>query len=321
MPEILKPWSCQVCGATNKADLTVCSECTAPQGTLHALSRERLLGNSSKIDELSIAACTVTLADGTHTSPLVVDSYSTRDPIIPKPKAKAIPLYAIKTPERVEVFLDLNHVVFKSFRVKAEQMIASEVSLVIYDANRRMSGQQYEGLHTLSSLAWQILQTRWRVALEDSADRLRSDVITLFTALRERLPIILKDRVEVIYDDLDEQQQRLMVENMLSRGTDLMKLQEIRKTGQYLHFIDEGAIVMLFKENTAEFFDGRFWNEGWSNIGDLPGVIVGDVQNRTKSLYLNCLEDLVGFLRYRQPDMIIMQRARASLMLLQQKLA
>lgn len=321
IPEILKPWTCQVCGAANKAELTACSECTAPQGTLHALSRDRLLGNSSKVDELSIAACTVTLADGTHTSPLVVESYSTRDPIIPKPKAKAIPLFAIKTPERVEVFLDLNHVLFKSFRVKAEQMIASEVALVIYDANRRLSGQQYEGLHTLSSLAWQILQTRWRATLEDSADRLRTDVVALFTAIRERLPIILKERVEDIYDDLDEPQQRLMVENMLGRGTDLMKLQEMRKTGQYLHFLDEGGIVLLFKENTAAFFDGRFWNDAWSNIGDLPGVVVGDVQNRTKSLYLNCLEDLVGFLRYRQPDMIIMQRARASLMLLQQKLA
>jgi hypothetical protein len=321
IPEILQPWNCQVCGSANQAELTTCSECTAPKGTLHTLSRERLLSHSSKSDELSIPACTVPLADGSHTSPLNVETYVTREPIIPKPKAKPIPLYAIKTPERVELFVDLNHALFKSFRLRPEQMIASEVALVVYDANRRLSGQQHEGLHTLSTLCWQILQTRWRSTLEDSADRLRADIANFFTSLRERLPVILDGRAEDIYDDLDESQQKNMVENMLGRGMDLLKLAEMKKSGQYLHFIDENSIAALFRGNASAFFDGRFWNDAWVGLGDLPGIVVEDVHKRTKSLYLNCLEDIVGYLRHRQPDAIVMQRARASLLLLQQKLA
>jgi hypothetical protein len=323
IPEILQPWNCQVCGSANQAELTSCSECIAPRGTLHNLSLERLLSHSSKSDELSIPACTVPLADGSHTSPLDVETYVSREPIIPRYKAKSIPLYAIKTPERVKFFVDLNHALFKSLRLRPEQMIASEVALVVYDANRRLSGKQHEGLHTLSTLCWQILQSRWQATMEDSADRLRADITDFFTALRERLPNILDGRAEDIYDDLNESQQKKMVDNILGGGMDLLKLPEMKKSGQYLHFIDESLIAALFKDNASAFFDGRFWKDAWGGLGlsNLPSNVVEDVHHRTKSLYLNCLEDLIGYLRHRQPDAIVMQRARASLLLLQQKLA
>lgn len=321
IPEILQPWTCDVCGAANNAELSTCSECTAPKGTLHPLSRDRLIGCSSKSDDLSIAACTIPLADGSNSSPLDVDVYITRETMVPKPKIKPIPFYAIKTPERVEIFVDLNHQIFKSFRVRPEQLIASEVSLVLYDSNRRLSGQQYEGLHTLTTLAWQILYTRWRTTLEDSPDRVRSDIESFFSTIRERLPDILKEFSEDVYDDMNDKDKKLMVDNLLGRGLDLMKLSEMRTTGQYLNFVDESTIVDIFKRHASTFFDGRFWNVAWTKMGDLPGLIVEDVQNRTKSLYVNCLEDLADFLKLRQPDPIVVQRARASLILLQQKIA
>jgi hypothetical protein len=99
-----------------------------------------------------------------------------------------------------------------------------------------------------------------------------------------------------------------------------MKLSEMRASGLYLHFLDEGAVVDLFRQHTFAFFDGKFWAAPWTAIGDLPGLILEDVRSRTKALYLNCLEDLVCYLRYREPDPIVVQRARASLLLLQQKL-
>ena len=233
IPEIVRPWTCEVCGTANEAELSDCSECTSPKGTLNPLSRERLLSHSSKADELSIPACTIPLVDGSNSSPIDVDTYLTREPIVPKPKAKSVPLYAIKTPERIEVFLDMTHPLFKAFHVGPEQLIASEVALVLYDANRRLSGPQHQGLHTLSTLAWQILQVRWRSTLEDSADRVREDVEAFFTSVREHLPLILEGHVEDIYDDLDESQQKRMVDNLLGRGVDIMRLGGMRSSGQY----------------------------------------------------------------------------------------
>lgn len=320
VPEVVQPWNCLVCEAPNRPDASACTECASPRGTLHALARDRLLASSNKSDDLSIPACTVELADGSNTSPFVVDTYSMREPLVPRPNAKPIPLHALKTPERIEVFVDLNHALFKAFRVRPEQMIAAEVALVIYDFNRRLSGQQHEGIHTLSTLSWQVLQKYWRSALEDSAEKLRADILSFFVGLRERLPEILEKRAEDVYDDLDEAQQKQMVDNMLTAGVNLMKLPEMKKSGEYLRFIDENAITAVFRNNSSTFFDGRFWDEAWTAISNLPGLIVEDVQNRTRSVYLNCLEDLVGSLRNRNPDMIVMQRARASLSLLQQKI-
>jgi hypothetical protein len=320
VPEIVRPWSCLVCGVVNKADLSDCSACTSARGTLNSLSRERILSHSSKDDELSIAACTIPLADGVNSSPIDVDVYLTTEPIVPNPQGKSIPLYALKSPERVEVFLDMMHPLFKAYNVRPEQLIAAEVALVLYDAHRRLSGSQHQGLHTLSTLTWQILQARWQSRLEDSANRVRVDIEGFFSSIRENLPLILNGLVEDIYDDLEESKQRHMVANMVGRGADIRKLAEMRSSGEYLNFVDETTVVELFRQHTAAFLDGKFWVAPWSTIGQLPDGILEGLRADTKSLYVNCLDDLVGYLRYREPDTIVVLRARASLMLLQQKL-
>ncbi len=321
LPELVRPWSCQVCGERNSIDASSCSTCATPKGTLNPMSRDHLLANSSKNDELSIAACTVLLADDSNSSPLDIATYVTKEPIIPSPKSKSIPIYSIKTPERIEIYADLNHPLFKSYRVRPEQLIAAEVALVLYDSNRRLSGRQYEGLHTLSTLAWQILQAHWKTTLEDNADRVKSDIDAFFSGLRERLPIVLEGHIDNIYDDFNDAQKKIMVDKMLDSGVDLMNLPAIRLSGQYLTFIDENTIVSLFRQFTSSFFDGRFWAIPWDISGDLSTIIIEDVRNRNKFLVLNCLEDLVSYLRYKQPDPIIVQRARGSLQLLQNKIA
>lgn len=321
IPEIVKPWTCAVCGNPNIVELTECSECASPKGTLHPLERLRLLNTSSKADELSISGCTIRLADDTYSSPLDVDTYLTREPIITKPSNKSIALYAIKSPEKIEIFLDPSHKVFKSYHVKSEQLIASEIAILFYDNNRRLSGQKFQGIHTLSNIACQILENRWGSTLEDGPEKVRNDILAFFTILRERMPSILEDRLEDIYDDLDEVQKKTMVDNMQRHGIDLMKLPEMRSNGIFIMYIDEATIVDLFRRIPALFFDGRFWNIPWGKIADLSDAIIEDVRTRTCSVYLNCLEDIANYMKHTQPDSINVQRARASLSLIQQKIS
>ncbi len=321
IPEILEPWACAVCGAANKSEATACSECSTSKGTLHPLDRDRLLGQSVKSDDLSIPACTVQLADGSNSSPIDVDVYVSRHPLGNAKKGKHVPIYAIKTPERIEMFVDPAHVLFKSYRIRPEQMIASEVALVVHDSNRRLSGRQNEGLHTLSTISWQILQNRWQGTLEDSSDRLRLDASALFNALREKLPAVLVHHAEDIYENMDDAAQREMVENMIARGVNVMNLADAKASGKYLLYVNELTIVNLFKEYASLFFDGRCWDEPWEDISHLSDVVVTEIRSRTKSLYLNCLDDISGYLRSNQPDLAVMQRVRASLVILQQRLS
>jgi hypothetical protein len=321
IPEVIKPWNCQVCGRVNRPELTSCSECTAAQGTPHALSREHLLEHSSKSDQLSIPGCSIPLANGSHSTPIDVDTYVSRGALLPNPSAQPIPMFTLKTPDRLEIFLDLQHVLFKLLKVRPEQMIASEVALYIFDSNRRLSTREYEGIHAFSSLTSVVLQTRWQKTLEDSSELLRADISGFFALLREGLPAILAGNAENIYDDLDEQEQKNMVRNMQAQGVDLLHLPEMKASGRYLLFIDEVCIAKLFKGNPAAFFDGNLWNDAWLGVGGLPVAVIDDIHKEIKSIYLNCLEDVAGYLRNRQPDAIVMQRARASLSLLQQKIA
>jgi hypothetical protein len=240
-------------------------------------------------------------------------------PIVTKQKGKNIPLFSFKSPEQIEIFVDLNHPVFKSFHLKPEQFIASEVALVLFDANRRLSGSQHLGLHTLSTLAWAILQNRWQGILEDNSEKVKGDVVAFFDNVREKLVEVLGEKAGDIYDELDDRQIKAVVNNLQARGLDVRKIQEMRASGQYFLYIDEATIIELFKNYTASFFDGKLWNVSYEQITDLPDSVVEDIRKNTSSVYLNCLEDVVGYLSRKQPDPIILQRARASLQFLQQK--
>jgi hypothetical protein len=211
--------------------------------------------------------------------------------------------------------------VFKSYHVKPEQLIASEVAIVLYDNNRRLSGKQFHGVHTLTNIACEILEFRWGGTLEDGQERVRNDIFGFFKSLRERMPDIFKEHLEDIYDDLDEAQKKSMVDHMQRNGIDLMKLPEMRASGIFLMHIDEDAVVDLFRRMPAQFFDSRFWNAPWEKIGDLSDAIIDNVRTRTYSVYLNCLEDIANYLKHSQPDPINVQRARASLSLIQQKVS
>lgn len=318
--EILKPWTCDVCSAVNSEELTECSHCTSSRGTLHPLARERLSANSNKSDDLSLKGFTLTLADGTGSNPVDVDVAITTELMTPAFNAKPIPLHAIKVPEKIEIFIDLNHPIFKSFRLLPEQMIASEVALFIYDSNRRLSGGQYQGLHTLSTLTWQILSGRWKTNLEDGIDLVRNDIRSFFQGLKERLPFILKDISVDIFNDMTDAHKTVMVKNLLSSNVDLTRLSDMKDSGQFLYYIGDDLLSEIFKDDPGHFFDGKLWNEPWDFLKEFTGMDMNEVQVRTKALYSNCLDDLVNFLGFTQPESNSATRARLSLKMLSHKL-
>ncbi|SMB95938.1 Histidine kinase-, DNA gyrase B-, and HSP90-like ATPase [Thermanaeromonas toyohensis ToBE] len=319
-PQVQEPWKCLVCGRRNSPDEKTCSSCGMQRGTENTLSKEYLLKHSYKSDELSIPGCTVLLADGSRSAPVDVDTYITKVPISPPDQPdKQVPLIAFKG-EKIEVFVDKNHRLFKTFRVRPEQMIAAEVALFLYDYNRRLCAQQqYQGLHTLSNLQWEILDMRWSDALEDSAERLREDILAFFDALRQRLPHLLGERAKDIFNDLSDDQKKHLVNNLLGRNIDISNLGDMKQSGEYLYYIDEQTVVDIFHKYPEEFFDGKFWQVTYAGISGLPDVAVEQARKSIVATYLNCLEDVSSFLRYRAPEAIITQRARMSLEFLQQK--
>jgi hypothetical protein len=289
------------------------------RGTPNLGSREFLLDTSDRDDELSVPGCTVLLADGAHSDPMDVDVYASRMPLVPQWQGAAVPLVIFKT-DRLEMFVDKGHAMFRSYRLRPELLVAGEIAQFLYDANRRLV-ERYPAVHTLSYLSWQVLERRWSDVLEDSAERVSEDIRDLFTSIREKLPVLAATQSEELFEELTEHQKRALVENMLGQGQDIAKLGELKASGEFLRLVDEDAILEILRRHPELFFDGKIWDVAYVDISDLDEPIVSEIQARVLASYLNCLEDCSSFLRYRTPEAILTYRARASVDYLGQKLA
>src|ERR1051326_7171494 len=319
VPEIKESWICQVCRRTNNPDADVCVDCASSQGSINPLSKEFLLEHSNKSDDLSIPGCKVQLADGNYSSPIDVDAYITQSPIVSPRRGSSIPIIVFKE-ERISVFIDKELPLFRSFRIRPEQVIASEVALYIHTLNSRLTSREYFGHHELSGIAWSIIQERWSTQLEDTPERVRTDVNVFFSNIRERLPDLIGEGVGDFFDDLNEDEKKGVIEKMLRQGIDISELANMKTSGKYTRYLEPTSLVDIFRRAPQFFFDRRFWEDTYGHMDDIPQNIMDQAQSRTKTIYTDCLADIARFVEYLDPDPIIVQRARASLAFLQQRI-
>ena len=319
IPEIVEPWGCQVCGHANRPEAEVCANCRKSRGAPSPDSREFLIANSQKDDGLSIQGLSIRLADGSSSSPIDAAIYASSQQLTPNWQGPAVPVLTLKG-ERLEVFLDKSHQLFRVYRVRAEALVAAELAQYLYDLNRRLLRPPYLGYHSVANLAWLIMSKYWEDALEDDADRVKTDIQGFFDGLKSQLARLANEVAEDLFNDLSEEEQRALTNNMLAEGQDLTKLAEWKQTGEFLRFVDPHTVVKIYRSHTAIFFDGAVWNYPFSNIPGLSESVVKYVQEEIKAQYSNCLEDCATYLKYRNPDPLVTQRARVSLTFLTQKL-
>ena len=156
--------------------------------------------------------------------------------------------------------------------------------------------------------------------MEDSAETLRVDVKKLFADINDRLPRLLADASEDIFNDLEDERKRRLVENLQSSGVDLSRLAQMRKTGEFLLFVDADTAIQLFRANVDRFFNGGVWDEKLSAIEGVSADVLNEATQRKSALYLNWLDDVRQFLDIPMPSHEQVQRTRISLGLLTRKM-
>ena len=317
-PEIVKPWTCKVCNAKNNAVLTSCSNCGCSRDEENFLSYEYLVKHSEKDDTLSIVGCTVTLANGQTSTPLNVAVYSTNQAIKSNLDDRAIPLFAEKKAlDEVAIFIDKSHRMFKSCKIKVEQLIAGAIAEHIFILNKSVGNTA--GKHTMPYLSWQIIEKYWADKLEDNGEELVYDIKFIDTSIKEHLVISHGSFLEQYYDLLTNEQTKAMVNEMINAGIDISSgMSELKANGLFVKYAPLSFVVSLFSLKPELFFDGYVWNEPYTQI-DVPTEIIGFMQERTKTLYRSCLDDLMYYVNYKNQTDFVIQKTKLAIQLLKQK--
>jgi len=318
IPQVYESWECAVCGRKNAPEEDTCPLCGRTRGSKGLGSQEFLRENADLDDELSWRGCSIELPDGTHSQQFDVRTFVCRGPLQVQWGGPFLPLVVFKTSD-LEVFVDKTHPVFRAYRVRPEVYVAEEIAQYIYDTNRHLL-VSHSSSQNLATLCWRILEARWSSALEDSPDRVRSDIRALFDLIRRRLVHLAVGQSDSIFDGLTELQQQRMVNNMLGSGVDIGNLGALKQSGEFILHIDEATLVDLFRKHPDYFFDGGIWAEPYGDIVGLPEIVIADARATIFRKYFNCLDDCAGFVGLDTPESLITHRARMSLDFLSQRL-
>jgi hypothetical protein len=305
-PQIHHPWRCTFCEKENQADSDRCGTCSSLSGAPHPASPESLRMASDPREELSVHSLSIMLANGTKTSPIDIDVHAVHRSIVAAYSRPSVPLVTEIKPGSLTIFLDFDHSAFTSSGLRPEYLIASEAAQYIHALHPKLHGKPG---HTVAVLTSELLVQGWGEAVVDNPDSVREEIKRLFAEITER--ILDVPHAADFYGDLDEGQQRSMANEMISAGVDLAEIGKL-KSGAYLKYCSRDTLAAFFGQYPMDWFGGKVWNDHWPADGPLGSVVAAKLQDELKIKYLRCLEDCASYLRYEQPEQLLVIRARAA---------
>ncbi|HLH31189.1 MAG TPA: zinc ribbon domain-containing protein, partial [Terriglobia bacterium] len=314
LPELVAPWRCQICDDVNPNDLEHCKHCGGVRSALNSASKEFLLLNSDRDDSLSLVPLTVALADGS-TSTIDVRTHICRQNIVPKWNQPRIPSVSFRSADSIDIFIDTSHRLYSALHVRPEYTVAEEAADFVLQLNSRLIAQ-YPAQHSLANLLSTILDQNFGTTIEDSPDKVIAGAKLLFDGIRFQLSRCPPEETADLFESLSEEQAKALAAAMISQHYSLEELSAATRNSDFLKFVDDNAVVDIFRRRPRLFFDGRVFTPSYE-IADMLPHLKAAAQAQMQATYLNCLEDLAQYLRIGQANALQTQRARASLDLLQ----
>ncbi|PKN79205.1 MAG: hypothetical protein CVU48_05950 [Candidatus Cloacimonetes bacterium HGW-Cloacimonetes-1] len=315
IPEVTYPWMCKVCGSSNLANSDACKLCSSTRGTADPLTAEQLRDNSDKIDELSITGCSIKLADGNYSNPVDTICYYTRIPIISKSQVDKLPIIAFIS-DSIEIFIDFQHRIFKSFSVGPEVFIAAEVASYLHTYYGSLSGHSNQKAHSTANLMFQLISKYYTDSLSETPEQLREGIKALFGEIRQKMTYVFTDIAADIFTNLTDTEKRAMLENMVANQIDVTLMQKYKESGQFLLYLAPTSIVEIFKTFPYKFFDKYVWNVPYGSVADIPESALDQMRESLKKTYQNCLEDCASYIGTNVADSLFTKRTSISLKIL-----
>lgn len=318
IPTVETPWHCDVCGSKNSAAVAICSLCSRPKGSPSPLSKDYLLKISNKEDALSLNGFSVVMSDGNSSSPIDVAVYLVKEPLNAIAEKKIVPSITFKDINKITIFVDKSHRLFRTCKVKIEEVVAYEVAMYLYDIKRNLSNYP---THNLTNISWNVILKGWIDNVEDSGERVKQESEAFLMQLKFKLKEAFGEDSGVFFDELSENQQRKMIDNLISLGGDISQLGEMKANGDYFIYAPYDFLSVLLKLAPKYFFNGNIWDIDY-DLGAasiISSDLISHAQQQIRSQYINALEDIVSFCTTPYSDSLLIQRTRLSLEFLKQK--
>ncbi|WP_067818830.1 ATP-binding protein [Actinomadura kijaniata] len=313
-PVIKFPWTCTFCATDNASGITRCVSCGQAEGEPHPASPQALQAESDANSELSVTGLSIELCNGKSTNPLDVRVRNVHRPILTRPERPAVPLITERTTGHITVYIHLGHAIFAN-GVRPAYVIASEVAQYLYSLHQNLAGQPG---HSIGTITTQVLMQGWGDAVTENADSVRQAIRTLMAGVVDRAAGI--SQAKDFYAELTGEQQSAMANEMISADVDLAELDHL-KSGGYLKYCTPETLAAFFGRFPAAWFGGTVWSDPWPSAEQLLPVAASALQSELTTKYQRCLEDCASYLRYQQPERLIVVRARAAAEFLGDKLA
>lgn len=308
------PWECMVCGRKNSPDYDECHKCGKPKGTVNIFSRDVLLENSRKEDDLSVRGVEVNLANGEQSQKFDLETWGA------DLRSSSLHLPAVVYPDPIErklqIFLDKVHPVFSLFQLRPEHAVSAEAAAFIRAESMSVLSGTQKHEHNLAVLQGKLLGKYWRNNLSDDAEQVRRDILSLLDEICVKIANAMQNIAGEIFDGMSTSETTEMVNGMREASVDIAEMGALKESGKFLLYVPPETVISVFRDYPGRFFDKTVWKAPW-DIPDLPEESVKIEQKQLKETYLNCLEDGVSFLRYKNPPLVVIRRARLSIEFLQ----
>lgn len=304
IPEVLEPWLCSVCDATNDVDADSCSQCGCIRGARNPASEESLSANATANLELSFEDRRFALPGGRQSEPLDVAVFEV-SPILPTWNEPGVPALTFKTPGSIRIFIDTSHEAFTRLGMRPEEAVAIEAAQYLHDVNSALAGRKE---HSVQNIAAVVLASVWGDRLASGPDQVAEAVRSLFGKIAERLSECAE--AADFYAEMDPFETRELADHLITAGL-LDRLGEMKQDGTYLRYASAGVIARFFRFSPQSWF-GSVWKRHLQNPADVGQEAAENANQQLIGVVSRCLDDCSAYVRYRDQDPLIVVRVRAA---------
>ena len=320
IPDEEREWVCCSCMRRNPPDAFKCRRCNLAREVEDTFKFEYLKENSAIVKDLSDESFSLGLPGDIPMSALNLKTYYLNKDIALQREGVRLPAVVHCFSEEIHIFIDQTHPLYHRYQNRPEDIISIEVSNWIWQFHQGRISDSNRPLWSHSNLYYLIHSGFWGKKVELDSEEVSKEVKEFFKQMSDAMPELFGETAPSIYENMEGFEKSRVVE-YLQKNNLLPRHEELIKNGEFLKYLPEDMTVSLFASYPGKFFDGKFWKEPYEKL-DVPDLqTLQKIREETAGKYQRCLEDMIAFSGYRNPDINYIKKISQTLRMVREYLA